>query len=142
MNNGLNNSFLVNFVKVHFAQCSAGLSKGHGTEVRSYMIWGDMALWIAPLLAKKVDNSNTSIYNLGSDRDTTVENLTKSVANTLNPKLIIKINKSDTIKKSGNRNSSYVPSLSKAKSELQLDIWTPLEKSIRQMVLFKKATKE
>ena len=115
--------------------------KGHGTEVRSYMHLGDMALWIATFLARKFDQPNTSMFNVGSDQNITIEDLAKTVANTLNPKSTIKILKSDTLNKSGNRNQSYVPSLSKAKSELRLDIWTPLEKSIQQMALFEKATK-
>ena len=78
---------------------------------RSYMHSDDLSNWLITIL----NNSNTKcpIYNVGSDKVINLKNLTKKIGNMTNKKISIKIKKS-------NKFDYYIPSILKAKKELNL----------------------
>ena len=78
---------------------------------RSYMHSDDLSNWLITIL----NNSNTKcpIYNVGSDKVINLKNLTKKIGIMTNKKISIKIKKS-------NKFDYYIPSILKAKKELNL----------------------
>lgn len=78
---------------------------------RSYMHSDDLSNWLITIL----NNSNTKcpIYNVGSDKVINLKNLTKKIGIMTNKRISIKIKKS-------NKFDYYIPSILKAKKELNL----------------------
>ena len=78
---------------------------------RSYMHSDDLSNWLITIL----NNSNTKcpIYNVGSDKVINLKNLTKKIGIMSSKKISIKIKKS-------NKFDYYIPSILKAKKELNL----------------------
>jgi len=78
---------------------------------RSYMHSDDLSNWLITIL----NNSNTKcpIYNVGSDKVINLKNLTKKIGIMTNKRISIKIKKS-------NKFDYYIPSIFKAKKELNL----------------------
>ena len=78
---------------------------------RSYMHSDDLSNWLITIL--KNSNTKCPIYNVGSDKVINLKNLTKKIGNMTNKKISIKIKKS-------NKFDYYIPSILKAKKELNL----------------------
>jgi nucleoside-diphosphate-sugar epimerase len=101
--------------------------KGDGSPMRSFLYTGDLVHW---LLAMLVEGNGKIIYNLGSDQALSILDLANAVKNTLAPHKKINVlgNNQHSV---GNFNRSwYVPDISKAKKDLQLNVWTNLEEMI------------
>ena len=81
---------------------------------RGYMDTRDLIYWLLKILSSS--NKKCNIYNVGSDEDITVENLAKLINKKFNKK-VFKQNNKET-----NGIDYYVPSISKAKKELDLKI--------------------
>jgi dTDP-glucose 4,6-dehydratase len=97
-----------------------------GTALRSYLYAGDLAAWLLTLLVRGVPGA---AYNVGSDQTISIGELAGMVASivrTARGVLVRGRQQAD-----GGRNR-YVPSISKARAELGLDVWTPLEAAIRR----------
>lgn len=99
--------------------------KGGGQAVRSYMYVGDLVVWLLTLL---FSGANGRAYNVGSDKAVTIEALAHTVANLLAPDMPVEVVRSDV---TSFRHSCYVPNICRARSELGLALWTPLEQSIQ-----------
>jgi len=78
---------------------------------RSYMHSDDLSNWLITIL--KNSNTKCPIYNVGSDRVINLKNLTKKIGIMSSKKISIKIKKS-------NKFDYYIPSILKAKKELNL----------------------
>ncbi len=108
--------------------------KGDGSPVRSYLDIGDWLVWLLIMLTRAPSGS---VYNVGSDIGVTILELATRVRDLLAPDKPILVLGVDTEK--GNRNV-YVPDISRARKELQLDVWTPLDASILSTAEFALAT--
>lgn len=100
--------------------------KGDGTPYRSYLYADDLVVWLLTILNK---GSNFGVYNVGSDKDITIAELAQTVQKVINPEVKIKIHQQP---KSGAKPARYVPSVTKAREELGLDVWTSLEEAIKK----------
>ena len=99
---------------------------GDGTPVRSYMNQTDLARWLLCILDKGVPGR---AYNVGSDQAITIANLAYLVRDTLSPsKRVVFKNTATTFQ---GRNV-YVPDISAAKNDLNLDVTISLRESIGQ----------
>lgn len=78
---------------------------------RSYMHSDDLSNWLITIL--KNSNTKCPIYNVGSDKVINLKNLTKKIGIMTNKKISIKIKKR-------NKFDYYIPSILKAKKELNL----------------------
>ncbi|HVO85381.1 MAG TPA: NAD(P)-dependent oxidoreductase [Syntrophobacteria bacterium] len=99
--------------------------KGDGTPVRSYLYVGDLVAWLLRILVK---GQPGRAYNVGSDRPITIGQLAQTVAQTVPnaPGFWI----SSQIQEDGFR-SQYIPNVTRARRELQLDVWTDLQEAVR-----------
>jgi dTDP-glucose 4,6-dehydratase len=92
-----------------------------GTAVRSYLYAGDAAAWLLTMLAL---GRSGRIYNLGSDQGLTVRELAERVAAVLGlPGPVL--GQGDA----GGR-TAYVPDIGRAREELGLGVWCPLDAAI------------
>lgn len=106
--------------------------EGDGTPYRSYMYSADLVVWLWTILFEGKDNSP---YNVGSDIAVNIAELANLIAkeDNLNKiKVIVKKNKSDEPV------LRYVPNVDKAKTELDLKIYTDLKTSLIKTILFNK----
>jgi dTDP-glucose 4,6-dehydratase/UDP-glucose 4-epimerase len=110
--------------------------RGDGQDVRSYLHLGDMALWVLTMLTRAVEPYTKQLFNVGSDKRVTIEQLAALVAQRVNPNAAVRVLGEKNINRSGNFNPLYVPSIQKARTYLNLDAWTDLADSIDQMNLF------
>jgi len=98
--------------------------KGDGQAIRSYMHAGDLVIWLLTLL---LSGANGRAYNVGSDQPISIRELAHKVANVLKPGISVEVcsaNTTPTIR------SCYVPCIERARQELGLAVWTPLEQAI------------
>lgn len=103
---------------------------GDGSPVRSYLDVGDWVVWLLVMLTRAPGGS---VYNVGSDVAISILELATRVRDLLAPDKPIVVLAANTGKV--NRNI-YVPNISRAREDLQLDIWTPLDESIRSTAEF------
>lgn len=99
--------------------------KSDGSPIRSYLYPGDTAAWLVKLL----QHGRQPAYNVGSDREVSLAELAAIVAREVPTADGLEIlGKSDP----GKRPARYVPSIDLIRTELNLDVWTSLEESIRR----------
>ena len=99
---------------------------GDGTPLRAYLYAGDLAAWLVSLLVR---GTPMSAYNVGSDQAVSIGELAHRVAGLLPSAAGVETTgRADT----GAPRSRYVPSIDKARRELSLDVWTPLDEAIRR----------
>jgi nucleoside-diphosphate-sugar epimerase len=112
--------------------------KGDGTPRRSWLYMADLAIWLWTLLAH---GQPGRAYNVGSDDGMTIAAAAHLTANTLSPALPIHIAGTPTavpaeLARWGGTNpaplNSYVPSIARAQSELNLNVTIPLDEAIRR----------
>jgi len=97
---------------------------------RSYMNSNDLIRWLISILINS--NKSCNIYNVGSDEAISIKNLAKLISIKYNKKVKKKYNLSfDNNKRVIDY---YVPSISKAKSELNLKLRYKLNKSLKNLL--------
>lgn len=96
---------------------------GDGRPLRSYLYAGDLAAWLVALLVR---GRAGEAYNVGSDRAIDIAGLARLVG-TIIPSAGIEVRGQVVGDPARQR---YVPSIDKARRELGLDAWTPLETAI------------
>lgn len=101
---------------------------GTGKEIRSYLYIGDAISWIL----KSLVNSNNQIFNIGSSKGITIEDLAIKIRDQLKIKGNIEIKKINIPEGNFARNF-YVPSTEKIKTFLGVSEWTSLEQIILKM---------
>lgn len=103
--------------------------KGDGTAQRTYMDSDDLTEWLMTILLR---GENQSVYNVGSDKVVTMKELADLIAQ-LVPGTSVNIQNLQT---TDGKRSRYVPSIKKAQNELNLEIRTSLEESLKKMIQF------
>ena len=112
--------------------------KGDGTPVRSYLYLGDLVIWLFKIL---LEGKTGEVYNVGSDKPVSIKELAKLVASCtkrvfqLEKEIEVIVEKKEVFSSASN---IYVPSIEKAKKELGLRVFTPLEKAIEKTLFFYK----
>ncbi len=96
---------------------------GDGRPLRSYLYAGDLAAWLVVLLVR---GRAGEAYNVGSDRAIDIAGLARLVG-TIIPSPAVEIRGHVVGDPARHR---YVPAIDKARHELGLDAWTPLEAAI------------
>lgn len=98
--------------------------QGDGTPLRSYLYGADLAVWLLQLLLR---GEHGRAYNVGSDQAITIEQLARQVNRQLSPAQAVTLARQPV---DNPLRSCYVPSIERARQELQLDVWTPLAQAI------------
>lgn len=107
--------------------------QGDGRTVRSYLYGADLAVWLWTILFKGVPGRP---YNVGSDAPVTIADLAAAHVAVAAAPLEIRILgqvRPDVPP------DVYVPDISRARSELGLDVFTPLAEGIRKSLLHGRA---
>ncbi len=107
---------------------------GDGTSLRSYLYCADLTIWLFKILFNGLPNV---AYNVGSDQAVSILQLAQLIHRVgceFDPKrhhmkdpIIVAQRPSPDAKR-----QQYVPSIDRAKSQLSLDVWTPLPLAIRK----------
>jgi dTDP-glucose 4,6-dehydratase len=99
---------------------------GDGTPLRSYLYMSDLAAWLWTMLVRAPANR---AYNVGSDRTVSIRELADTVAATLQPGLAVSVAREPV---PNTAPMTYVPDISRARSELGLDVTVQLDDAIRR----------
>jgi dTDP-glucose 4,6-dehydratase len=109
--------------------------RGDGTPRRSYLYAGDLAEWCFAMLQRGTPGS---IYNVGSDEVTTVEDLARRVASASSPHLDVEV--------LGSRPDAspywYVPDITLARESLGVSVRTPLDVAIAKHIEWERSQGE
>jgi dTDP-glucose 4,6-dehydratase len=101
---------------------------GDGTPLRSYMNQSDLAQWLLCIFDEGVAGH---AYNVGSDQAISISDLAYLVRDILSPsKSVVLKNSSSTFQ---GRNV-YLPDISVAKNDLNLDVTISLRESIEEFI--------
>jgi dTDP-glucose 4,6-dehydratase len=106
---------------------------GDGTPYRSYLYAADLAIWLWTILLK---GQSTYPYNVGSEADLTIAQLAFAVVNELAPTVTVKVAKQPGFHQPVSR---YVPSTQRARQNLKLETWIPLNEAIHRTANFYKS---
>ncbi|MCD6489464.1 MAG: NAD(P)-dependent oxidoreductase [Thermodesulfobacterium sp.] len=116
--------------------------KGDGTPVRSYLYLGDLVIWLFKIL---LEGKAGEAYNAGSDKAISIKELAQLVAD-FTKKELKEYKKIEILIQQNKIFSSasdvYVPSIEKAKKELGLKVFTPLEEAIQKTFYFYRLKRE
>lgn len=99
--------------------------KGDGAPFRSYLYAADLAAWLWTILIRGKSNYP---YNVGSSQSLTIAETARAVSHALGGTAEVVIAQAPA---RGQPAQRYVPNISRAATELQLDQWTQLEDAIR-----------
>jgi dTDP-glucose 4,6-dehydratase len=100
---------------------------GDGTPYRSYLYAADLAVWLWTLL---VQGKSARPYNVGSGDEVSIAELARAVVENTAPGTPIEISQKPV---PGVPASRYVPSVERARIELELVPLIPLDEAIRRM---------
>lgn len=105
------------------------LIRGDGSPIRSYMYPTDLIIWLWNILIKGVHGR---AYNVGSDHSVSIEGLARQIADCASSRPAVTI--------MGNRNPGpaerYVPDISRALQDLNLDISVRLDVAIKKTLMW------
>jgi len=101
---------------------------GDGTPYRSYLYAADLAIWLWTIFFR---GKSSCAYNVGSEQETTIAQLAKTVADSFGPELSVDIEKKAP---PGVIPTKYVPSTQKSLRTLQLRETFGLQDSIDRTV--------
>jgi nucleoside-diphosphate-sugar epimerase len=99
---------------------------GDGSPLRSYLYAADLAVWLWTILLK---GQPCRPYNVGSDRSVSISELANIIRQQIAPDSEVIIARKPEPSQQRQR---YVPSIERARSELMLDSWIPLEEAIER----------
>lgn len=104
------------------------LIKGDGTPIRSYLGNDDLVHWLMTLLER---GHGGRIYNFGSDCGMSIAEVAEGVRSALNSKAEIRILTPPQDHREGKAPEVYVPDISRARTELGLDVTVDFPSAIR-----------
>lgn len=104
--------------------------KGDGTPYRSYLYAADLMIWLLTILLK---GKNNVAYNVGSDEDLNIKELANTIADCFEIKIEVEIK---TIPDTKSNIERYVPSVTRIKQELQLDVNIDLISSAKKTIKY------
>jgi len=110
--------------------------QGDGTPYRSYMYAADLAAWLWSIL---ILGKSGRAYNVGSDEALTIGETAQAVAQSFSSILRVEIAKTSDPLRSAER---YVPSIARARTELNLTAWTPLPEAIKRTVAWQQSARK
>ncbi len=122
-------------LKIHFAignfirDCIEGRSirvKGDGSPYRSYLYTADLMIWLWTIL---IQGKPCRPYNVGSEEALSISQLASRVSEALGSNAGIEVCQPQ---KQGEAPGRYVPSTARARNELSLVQWIPLETAIQR----------
>lgn len=96
--------------------------KGSGRDRRSYLHMADLSIWLWTLLFR---GSNRRVYNVGSDEAVTIAELGEKIARLAGKPVPRPVNPTAPV-------GHYVPDVTKAKTELGLQIRIPLDQALER----------
>lgn len=103
--------------------------RSHGQTVRSYLYGADLAVWLWTILFK---GTSFVPFNVGSDVPVTIQELALTISEACgSASNVVVEGKLDASKEV----EVYLPEISKARSELGLDVFTPFFEAVRRSVL-------
>jgi nucleoside-diphosphate-sugar epimerase len=102
--------------------------QGDGTPLRSYLYGADLAAWLWTLLAQAEAGR---VYNVGSDQAVSILELARAVGNLYRCPVIVAQEPQP-----GQPPARYVPSISRARGDLDLRVWIDLSESLRRTIAF------
>ena len=105
--------------------------RGDGTALRSYLYPADLVVWLLRILVR---GRRGRAYNVGSDEAVTTAQLAHLIAATMTPALEVVI---QSVQPQGPQNV-YLPDISRARTELNLDVVIPLREAIARTKRFLK----
>tara|TARA_B100001250_G_scaffold273740_1_gene236418 strand:+ start:3242 stop:4261 length:1020 start_codon:yes stop_codon:yes gene_type:complete len=103
-----------------------------GASIRTFLYAADFSIWILKILLR---GKHKLIVNVGSDIEMSIKEAAISVSKAINKDI-----KVETNSKESTTRMRYVPSIEKAKEELDLEVWTNLDSAIRKTSLWYKQT--
>ena len=103
--------------------------RGDGTALRSYLHPADLVVWLLRIL---LQGKNRSAYNVGSDESVTTAELARHIAGAVHPTPEVFI---QSVQPQGPQNI-YLPDITRARTELGLDVFIPLADAIAQTLTF------
>ncbi len=106
-----------------------------GTPYRSYLYAADLTIWLWKILFQ---GKSCQSYNVGSDLEISISELGKLVIETTGTEKAVIVHKQPTIDKDPER---YIPSIKKARLELQLQPYIDLSTSIQKTLNWYRQTK-
>lgn len=101
--------------------------EGDGTPLRSYLYTGDLVIWLLTLLTRE---GTPRIYNVGSDEVISIGDLANLVRDKLAPKSEVRIIGDSRLSIGNPVRNMYIPDITRAQRELNLNSWTPLARAI------------
>ena len=101
---------------------------GDGAAVRSYLYAADLIVWLLAILAR---GQSGRAYNVGSDQGVSIKVMAETVATAFPQRPTVEIGGSAG---ASNPVNYYVPDVTRARTELGLDVTTPLAESIGRTV--------
>ena len=99
---------------------------GDGSPLRSYLYAADLTVWLWTILLK---GQPCRPYNVGSDRSINIADLARLVGRMVNPDIQVAIARKADASLPPQR---YVPSVERARNELELESRIPLEEATRR----------
>jgi dTDP-glucose 4,6-dehydratase len=105
------------------------LVRGDGTALRSYLHPSDLVTWLLRILVR---GTRGHAYNVGSDEVVSTAELARLIAGAVNPPAPVTIQSSQP---QGPQNI-YLPAITRARTELQLDVTIPLRAAIARTLEF------
>lgn len=99
--------------------------QGDGTPYRSYLYAADLAIWLWTMLFR---GKAGQPYNVGSDQELSIEDLALGIALATPNFALVRIAKTPGT----GEPERYVPDITRAQSELDLQVWIPLDEAIRR----------
>ncbi|NEU12962.1 NAD(P)-dependent oxidoreductase [Methylobacterium sp. BTF04] len=109
---------------------------GDGRPLRSYLYAGDLAAWLVTLLVR---GNAGEAYNVGSDHAVDIAALARRVGALIPAANGVEIRGQAVGDPARER---YVPSIAKARGQLGLDVWTPLDAAIVKTAAFTTRTRK
>jgi nucleoside-diphosphate-sugar epimerase len=100
--------------------------RGDGTPRRSYLYAADLAIWLWTILLR---GKSCRPYNVGSEHDLSIAELAATVASGMESPHEIRLAREAV---PGAAPERYVPDTARARGELGLKQWIPLDESIRR----------
>ncbi|MBF0296208.1 MAG: NAD-dependent epimerase/dehydratase family protein [Magnetococcales bacterium] len=125
-----------NFIRDACGEGEEILVKGDGTAVRSYLYAADLAIWLWRLLAA----GETRAYNVGSDHAVSMKELAYFVQKQLAPTRRVRI--AGENRHHSAARSVYLPDIHRARTELGLQVQTPLPLAIERTAAWHRQTRE
>jgi nucleoside-diphosphate-sugar epimerase len=107
---------------------------GDGTPLRSYLYAADLAVWLWTIL---LHPQAAGTYNVGSDEAHSIREIAGCVSRHSPQASAVTVARPPDARRPAQR---YVPDITRARRELGLEVWTPLDVAVRKTLEFHQLT--